>query len=89
MAILVVGASGATGTQVVEQLLNRGQEVKIIVRSPEKLSESWKNSTLLHIISASVLELSDKEMSEHVIGCEAIVSCLGHNLTWKGVYGQP
>ena len=89
MTILVVGASGATGTQLVEQLLNRGQNVKIIVRSPEKLPKSWKSNNRIFIISASVLELSDTEMSEHLNGCQAIASCLGHNMNWKGIYGQP
>ena len=86
---LVVGASGATGMKLVEQLLKQGQCVKAIVRSPERSPESWKKNKNLKIISASVLELSDSEMRKHVDGCQAIVSCLGHNLTWKGIYGQP
>ncbi len=86
---LVVGASGATGMKLVEQLLKRGQNVKVVVRSPEKLPESWISNNNLHIISASVLELSDLEMREHVDGCYAIASCLGHNMTWTGIYGQP
>lgn len=89
MTILVVGASGATGRQLVEQLLIQGHNVKAIVRSLQKLPESWKSNDHLQIISASILELSGKEMGEHVNGCHAIVSCLGHNLTWKGIYGQP
>jgi len=89
MTTLVVGASGATGKQLVEQLLTQGHKVKVIVRSPEKLPESWKNNNFLQIISASILELSDKEMSNHVFGCHSIASCLGHNLNWKGIYGQP
>ena len=32
MTTLVVGATGATGKQLVEQLLNMGQKVKVIVR---------------------------------------------------------
>ena len=64
MTTLIVGASGATGMHLVEQLLNKGQRVKVIVRSPEKLPESWKSNKGLQIISASVLELSDKEMRE-------------------------
>ena len=86
---LVVGASGATGMNLVEQLLKRGQNVRVIVRSPEKLPESWKDNSNLKIISASVLELSDSQMRLHIDGCQAIASCLGHNLTWKGIYGQP
>lgn len=89
MTTLVLGASGATGRQLVEQLLNRGQKVKVIVRTPEKLPESWKGNDNLLIISASLLELSDSQMSEHIKGCEAIASCLGHNMNWKGIYGQP
>jgi len=89
MTTLIVGASGATGSKLVEQLLEKKQNVKVIVRSPEKLPESWKENKNLQIISASVLDLSDKELSEYIHGCDAIASCLGHNLTWKGIYGQP
>jgi len=60
MKILAVGASGATGKRLVEQLLNEGQNVKIIVRSPEKLPQSWKSKKHLSIISASILELNDQ-----------------------------
>ena len=38
--ILIVGASGATGSKLVEQLLLKKQTGKITVRSPEKLPES-------------------------------------------------
>ena len=89
MIILVVGASGATGRLLVEQLINQGHKVKVIVRAPEKLPESWKNNDRLQIISASILELSDKEMSDHVFDCHSIASCLGHNMNWKGIYGHP
>ena len=89
MITLVVGASGATGIRLVEELLNREQYVKVIVRSPEKLPDSIKNHERLSVISASVLELSDEEMQQHVAGCHAVASCLGHNLTFMGVFGKP
>lgn len=89
MTVLVVGASGATGSKLVEQLLLLDHKVKIIVRSPEKLPNSWKTNDNLQIITASVLDLSDAEMREIVKDCNAVASCLGHNLTWKGVYGNP
>ena len=38
MKILVVGASGATGSKLVQELLNYKHQVKVIVRSPEKAS---------------------------------------------------
>jgi nucleoside-diphosphate-sugar epimerase len=89
MAILVVGASGATGRLLVEQLLTRGEGVKVIVRSPHKLSEVLKNHDHLSVIRGSVLDLNDEEIRQHVRGCAAVASCLGHNLSWKGIYGHP
>lgn len=89
MTILVVGASGATGRQLVEQLLIQGQNVKVVVRSPEKLPESWKNNARVEIVVASLLDFSDKEMMELTLDCHAIASCLGHNMNLKGIYGQP
>jgi len=41
------------------------------------------------IIEASVLDLSDADMQRHAEGCDALASCLGHNLTFKGMFGQP
>jgi len=89
MTILVVGASGATGRQLIEQLLIQGHNVKAVVRSPEKLPESWKNNERVKIISASLLDLSDKEMMKLTLDCHSIASCLGHNMNWKGIFGQP
>lgn len=89
MTVLVVGASGATGSKLVEQLLIEKHKVKVIVRSPEKLPESWKVNEGLEIISASILDLSDEEMRAIVNDCQAVASCLGHNLTFKGIYGKP
>lgn len=89
MTVLVVGASGATGSKLVEQLLIVAQKVKVIVRSPEKLPESWKNNPNIQIISASILDLKESELIEYTKGCDVVISCLGHNLTFKGIYGQP
>lgn len=89
MTVLVVGASGATGRQLIEQLLIQGNSIRAVVRFPEKLPESWKNNECVKIISATLLDLSDKEMMELTLNCHAIASCLGHNISWKGIYGQP
>ncbi len=89
MTTLVVGASGATGRLLVQQLLSRGQRVKVIVRSPQKLPEGLKNHSDLSVISASLLSLNDGELAQHVEGCNAVASCLGHNMNLKGIYGHP
>ena len=87
--ILVVGASGATGRLLVEQLLDCGQHVKIIVRSKNNLPESIKGNRNVTIIQASILDLSVAELNEYVKGCNAIASCLGHNISFKGLFGNP
>jgi len=89
MTTLVVGASGATGQHLVAHLLEKGHTVRAVVRLAERLPESLRNDGNLFIIEASILELSDTEMAEHVAGCDAVASCLGHNLTFKGIYGKP
>lgn len=89
MTTLVVGANGVTGKQLVEQLLNMKQKVKVIVRSTEKLPESWKNNDQLSIIQASISNISENEMVAYVKDCNAVASCLGHNLSLKGMYGEP
>ncbi|WDE99211.1 SDR family oxidoreductase [Lentisphaera profundi] len=85
MKVLVIGASGATGRLVVDQLLSRGIEVHAIIRSLDSLAEKPN----LYKIQASVHDLSSKEMAIHLKDCEAVISCLGHNLTFKGIFAQP
>ncbi|MDC9724743.1 MAG: NAD(P)H-binding protein [Gammaproteobacteria bacterium] len=88
MTTLVVGASGATGQLLVQQLLDQGQQVKVIVRSTHNLP-SFFNTEMVSIVEANLLDLSDAELAHHVTGCDAIASCLGHNLTLKGLFGSP
>lgn len=89
MTVLVVGASGATGRLLARQLLDRGQSVRAIVRSPEKLTENIGGHDRLTVIRASVLDLDGAGIARHVDGCEAVASCLGHNLNLGGIYGRP
>lgn len=89
MTVLVVGASGATGRLLVGQLLERGVSVRIIVRPRCALREHFANRENLTTICAPVLELSDAELVQHVKGCDAVASCLGHNVSLKGIYASP
>ena len=89
MTVLVVGASGATGRLLVEQLLERGQKVRVVVRSTKSLTDNVTSHENLTVIRASILDLSDIELAQHVSGCDALASCLGHNLTFKGLFGPP
>lgn len=89
MNILIAGATGATGRLLTQQLLDRGHTVKVIVRSPDKLPEAVRNHAGLTVIHASLLDLSDADLADHLKGCDAVASCLGHNLSFKGMYGPP
>lgn len=88
MTVLVVGASGATGRLLVRQLLDRGLQVRAIVRSFGALAD-LAGDARLSLIQASVLDLGDAEMARCVSGCTAVLSCLGHNMTLNGMYGAP
>ena len=89
MATLVVGASGATGRLLVEQLLRRGQNVKVIVRSHDSLPDVVLKYGNLSVVHASILNFSNSEMLQIVHGFDAVASCLGHNLSFKGIFGHP
>ena len=89
MNILIVGASGATGRLLTEELLNRGHFVRVIVRTPDNFPAALRNDDNLSVIHASVLDLNDAELAQHVKGCDAVASCLGHNIDLKGLFGHP
>jgi nucleoside-diphosphate-sugar epimerase len=87
--VLLVGGTGRTGRRVLQQLLERGVHVRAIVRSRAKLPPEFAQSPNLTVIEASLLSLSDEALQQHVRGCDAVISCLGHVLTVKGVFGAP
>ena len=89
MNILVVGATGMTGRRLVEQLLGKNYKVRIIVRSSHKLPADIVENPNTMTIEASVLDLTDEEVTEHVKDCDAVVSCLGHVMDFKGIFGEP
>ncbi len=89
MTTLVVGASGETGKLLVEQLLEMGQNVKVIVRPASNVPKTWESNTNVTIIRVGISGISVDEAANYVAGCDAIACCLGHNLTLKGIYGKP
>jgi nucleoside-diphosphate-sugar epimerase len=86
---LVIGASGATGRRLVEQLLEAGQCVKTVVRSKARFGEIIPDNERLQVVEADVLDMNDSEFQDIVAGCDCVVSCLGHNMNFKGMYRKP
>jgi hypothetical protein len=92
--VLVVGATGATGKHVVQQLLDKGHSIKAVVRNETRMKElltedAGKYGDRLSLTEASLLELSDDQLKNLVTGTDAVVSCLGHHLNFKGMWGHP
>ncbi|RLC54827.1 MAG: NAD(P)-dependent oxidoreductase [Candidatus Cloacimonadota bacterium] len=88
MKVLVLGANGATGFNVVTQLLKRGISVKAFTRNVEKF-DSINSSEHLEIIKASILEIDNQKLKQCLSDVDAVISCLGHNISIKGILGKP
>jgi uncharacterized protein YbjT (DUF2867 family) len=74
---LVVGATGATGRHVVQMLLDKGQNVRALVRSKESMERLLTGDfgDRLEITEASFLDLDETVLQELTKGCDAVVSC--------------
>jgi len=88
MKVLVLGSNGATGFNVVIQLLKQGFNVKALTRNVEKF-DSIKSNELLEVIEAGILEVDNQKLKQYLSDVDAVISCLGHNITFKGIFGKP
>lgn len=87
--VLLLGGTGRTGGRVLKQLLDRGIAVRAIVRSAGRLPAGVAGHPGLTVTEADPLSLSSDEMLGQVRGCDAVISCLGHTVDLKGVFGAP
>ena len=71
--VLIVGATGGTGRQLVGQALERGYAVTALVRNPSKLQLEHPQ---LSIIQGDVLDYVSVEKA--MCGQEAVLCALGH-----------
>jgi nucleoside-diphosphate-sugar epimerase len=87
--VLVVGASGATGKLLVQQLLQQDIKVVAIIRATSTLSQANDKQPNLDLIRANISDMSEDDLASYLENCDAVLSCLGHNLTFKGMFGKP
>jgi hypothetical protein len=87
--VLLLGGTGRTGGRVLEQLLSRGVNVRAVVRSAGRLPAGVAADPALTVIEADLLSLSGDDLRRHVAGCDAVISCLGHVISLKGMFGPP
>lgn len=71
MNITIIGASGRTGKQLVEQALAHGHQITALVRSPEKLVEFEK---LIQIVSGSAIVVED--VSRAIEHADIVIHCV-------------
>jgi putative NADH-flavin reductase len=73
MKLLILGATGGTGRQLVEQALARGHEVTVLARSPDKLGPL---AARVRVVQGA-LPQDAAALSEAMRGQDAVVSALG------------
>jgi len=73
MRLLLIGATGGTGAQVLHQALDRGHDVTALVRSPGKLAASHPRLT---VCKGDVLDQTS--VATATAGQQAVLSTLGH-----------
>ena len=71
--VLIVGATGGTGRELVAQALERGLTVAALVRNPSKLQIEHPRLT---VVQGDVLDAASLEAAMH--GQEAVLCALGH-----------
>lgn len=86
---LVLGASGATGRLLIDLLLQKSVEVVAIVRSASSQKNIHSSHSSLKIVEAEISEISETDLAQYIRECDAVFSCLGHNLTFKGMFRHP
>jgi len=89
MKVLVLGATGATGSLVVKQLLDRKVKVKAVARNESDALNKLKNVELLEIVIGNISEFDLNKNLELINDCDSVVCCLGHNINFKGIFGKP
>ena len=73
MNILIFGATGGTGRELVKQALAQGHHVTAFARNPSKVTTQHEN---LSVVQGNVLDYSSVERA--VKGKDAVLSALGH-----------
>ena len=77
MKIAIFGATGKVGRHLVDQALERGDEVTVLARDASKLTT--QRHERLKVVQGDVLDPEDVEQA--VVGTRAVLSAIGHTKT--------
>lgn len=78
MQLLILGATGPSGQQLVKQALERGHQVTALVRNPEKLNIPHEH---LIVITGDVLD--ERTLTNALNGTDVVLSALGNGMNLK------
>lgn len=80
MKVLIIGATGGTGRQLVEQALAVGHDVTALVRNPARIRVRHER---LRVVQGDILDFDSVDRA--VAGQEAVLSSLGTKSVFKPV----
>ncbi len=89
MKVLVLGASGDTGKLVVQQLIQKNINTRIVVRESAIIPLYITENNNVEIIKGNINDFGNEKIKELIKDCDAVVCCLGHNISLKGILGPP
>jgi putative NADH-flavin reductase len=80
MKVLIIGATRGIGLQVLEQALAADHDVKVLARSPEKITVNYDR---LKVVQGDIID--SQTVSSAIEGRDAIINCIGIMPTRKPV----
>jgi nucleoside-diphosphate-sugar epimerase len=89
MKALVLGASGATGRLVVQQLIKKNIKVRVVIRESAIMPSQISEEKSIEIIRGNINDFEIAQIKDLVKGCDYVICCLGHNISFKGIMGPP
>jgi len=82
MKVVLIGA-GFVGSAVLKELINRGHEVKVLVRHPEKVSAPNNNVT---VVATDATQ--PDQVAEQIKGADAVISTFNAGWTNPNLYND-
>lgn len=89
MKALVLGASGATGKLVVQQLVKRKIQVRVVARESAIIPGEISDDKSIEIIKGNINDFEIAKIKDLLKDCDSVICCLGHNISFKGIFGHP
>lgn len=71
--LAIFGGTGRTGKPLIEQALNQGYSLRVLVRTPGKLTVNDANLT---VIQGDIMRADD--VTKTISGADAVISVIGH-----------